>query len=100
MKVILFGARRAWWDKAFCAECLASPAVEQVLCIGRNRVGLQSAKLIELIHGDFLNLAPIESRLSGYDACFFCLGISSLGMTEESYRRVTYGFTVTAAERW
>jgi uncharacterized protein YbjT (DUF2867 family) len=97
MKVILFGAT-GMVGQGVLRECLASPDVEQVLCIGRSSVGFQSAKLAEQIHRDFLNFAPIESKLTGYDACFFCLGISSLGMTEDDYRRVTYGFALAAAE--
>lgn len=61
-------------------ECLLSPDVEKVLVVGRKPCGTQHAKLSEIIHKDFFNLSPIESQLSGYNACFFCLGVSSVGL--------------------
>lgn len=78
-------------------ECLLDPGVEQVLSVGRSPIGQQHPKLRELIQADLLNLAPIEKKLQGCDACFFCLGVSSAGMTEEAYRRVTYDLTLAVA---
>ena len=78
-------------------ECLASPQVESVLSIGRRVSGKSHPKLRELAHQDFTDFSTIEGELSGYDACFFCLGVSSIGMTEAAYRRVTYEFTLAAA---
>ena len=78
-------------------ECLASPEVESVLSIGRRGSGKSHPKLRELAHQDFTDFSAIEGELSGYDACFFCLGVSSIGMTEAAYRRVTYEFTLAAA---
>src|ERR1700681_785133 len=71
-------------------ECLDHPDVEQVLVINRKPGGVSHPKLREIIHTDFFNLAPIESQLIGYNACFFCLGVSSVGMSEEEYRHTTY----------
>jgi hypothetical protein len=68
-----------------------------VLAVGRNPSGQRHAKLHEIVHDDFLDFSRIESQLAGYDACFFCLGVSSLGMSEEQYRRLTYDITLAAA---
>jgi len=68
-----------------------------VVAIGRSGTGQNHAKLREMLHDNFLDFSPIENQLSGFDACFFCLGISSAGMNEEDYRRVTYDFTLAAA---
>ncbi|MWC29715.1 NAD-dependent epimerase/dehydratase family protein [Paenibacillus sp. MMS18-CY102] len=79
-------------------ECLHHPAVERVLILGRKPYGRQHPKLHEIIHSDFHDLAPIEAQLSGYNACFFCLGISSVGMSEADYTKVTYNLTMHVAE--
>jgi uncharacterized protein YbjT (DUF2867 family) len=78
-------------------ECLADAEVQRVLSIGRSATGQRHPKLRELVHRDFLDFAAIESELSGFDACFFCLGVSSAGMKEADYRRITYDFTMAAA---
>ncbi len=79
-------------------ECLLHPDVEQVLVINRKHGGVAHPKLREIIHADFFNLTPIESQLVGYNACFFCLGVSSVGMNEAEYRRMTYDLTLHAAQ--
>jgi uncharacterized protein YbjT (DUF2867 family) len=96
MKVILFGATGMVGQGAL-RECLVDPAVERVLTIGRNPTGQRHAKLREIRHDNFLDYSAIESDLVGYDACFFCLGISSVGLSEERYRHITYDFTLAAA---
>ena len=78
-------------------ECLKHPDVEQVLVINRKPGGVSHPKLREIIHTDFFDLAPIEAKLSGYSACFFCLGVSSVGMSKEEYRHVTYDLTLNMA---
>ena len=75
-------------------ECLADPRVGRVLVINRKPSGLAHPKLVEVIHADFLDLSAIESQLAGYDACFFCLGVSSVGMSEADYTRVTQDLTL------
>src|ERR1700709_196626 len=97
MKVILFGAR-GMVGQGVLRGCLVAPEVEAVLAIGRNATGQQHGKLRELTHADFTDFAPIAGQLAGYDACFFCLGVSAVGMKEADYRRVTYDFTLAAAE--
>jgi hypothetical protein len=68
-----------------------------VLAVGRSPTGQQHAKLREIVHDNFLDYSAIESELTGYDACFFCLGVSSIGMDEERYRHLTYDITLAAA---
>jgi len=79
-------------------ECLTHPDVEQVLVINRKPGGLSHPKLREIIHRDFFDLSPIQEQLSGFDACFFCLGVSSVGMSKEEYAHTTYDLTVNAAQ--
>ena len=79
-------------------ECLLSPDVEKVLVIGRQSCGIHHAKLSEIIHKDFFDLTPVESQLSGYDACYFCLGVSSVGMKKADYEKMTYDLTMNFAK--
>jgi hypothetical protein len=79
-------------------ECLLAPDVEAVLAIGRTATGQQHKKLREIVHADLTSYAAIEAELAGYDACFFCLGVSAAGMSEADYTRVTYDVTLAAAE--
>ena len=79
-------------------ECLFDPEIDRVLTIGRSATGQRHEKLREIIHDDLTNLMAVEDQLQGYDACFFCLGVSSVGMTEVDYRRVTYDLTLGVAK--
>lgn len=94
---ILFGAT-GMVGEGVLHVALNHPEVESVLVIGRRACGVQHPKLKELIHPDFFNFSAIEPQLQGYNACYFCLGISSLGMSEEEYRRTTYDLTMHAAQ--
>jgi len=96
VKVILFGAT-GMVGQGVLRECLLDAGVESVLAVGRRPGGQQHAKLREILHDDFFDFAAIESQLAGYDACFFCLGVSSLGMDEARYRHLTYDITLAAA---
>ena len=78
--------------------CLQQPGVESVLVINRKPCGITHPRLKEIIHADFYNLSAIENQLAGYNACFFCLGISSIGMKEPEYFKVTYNLTLHMAE--
>lgn len=78
-------------------ECLQHPAVASVLVIGRKPCGIRHARLKELILPNLSDLSSIEDQLSGYNACFFCLGVSSVGMKEVDYRRITYDLTMQVA---
>jgi uncharacterized protein YbjT (DUF2867 family) len=75
-------------------ECLLDPDVEQVLIINRKPSGIAHPKLKEIVHGDFFDIHSIQSQLNGFNACFFCMGVSSVGMKEELYRRLTYDITM------
>jgi len=97
MKVILFGAT-GMVGLGVLRECLLAPDVEQVLAVGRSSTGQVHPKLRELGHDNFTNISAIESDLRGHDACFFCLGVSALGMSEEDYARITYDATLAVAE--
>lgn len=79
-------------------ECLINDAVEAVLVINRKPCGVQHPKLKEIIHADFFDLSAIEAQLSGYNACFFCLGVSSVGLNADDYYRLTYTLTMHVAE--
>jgi uncharacterized protein YbjT (DUF2867 family) len=95
--VIVFGAT-GMVGQGVLRECLLDPEVERVLTVGRSATGDKHEKLRELVHQDFLDFSPIADQLAGYDACFFCLGVSAAGMTEDEYRRVTYEVTMAAAK--
>jgi len=75
-------------------ECLLSPDVEAVLVVNRKPCGISHPKLKEIVHPDFYDLSPIQQELNGYNACFFCLGVSSVGMKETEYFKVTYSLTL------
>ena len=96
MNVILFGAT-GMVGQGVLRECLLDPDVERVLSVVRSSTGRREPKLRELVHNDFFDFSAIEKELSGYDACFFCLGVSSSGMKEADYRRVTHDITLAAA---
>ena len=78
--------------------CLQSDKVEKVLVVGRKTCNVSHPKLTEIIHKDFFNLSAIEKDLKGYNACFFCLGVSSTGVSNEEYKRLTYDLTMNFAE--
>ncbi len=78
-------------------ECLLDPNVQQVLSIVRTPSKQHHAKLRELIHTDFFDYSTIEPQLTGFDACFFCLGVSSTGMDEAKYKHLTHDLTLAAA---
>lgn len=97
VRVILFGAT-GMIGQGVLRECLLDSGVASVVSIGRSATDLSHPKLREIVHADLTNYAPIEAQLSGFDACFFCLGISSAGLTEEQYSRITFVITQRAAE--
>lgn len=97
MRVILFGAT-GMIGQGVLRECLLDPGVESVLSIGRRPCGVKDAKLREVQLADLTDYASIDAELAGWDACFFCLGTSSAGMSEADYRHVTYDVTVAAAK--
>jgi hypothetical protein len=78
-------------------ECLHHPDIEKILVVNRKPCGVTHPKLQEVIHSDFFDLTAIEKQLSGYNTCFFCLGVSSLGLKESEYHRLTYDLTMNFA---
>ncbi len=97
MNVILFGAT-GMVGQGVLRECLLDPDIQQVLTVGRSATGQQHPKLRELTVPDLMDLTAVEPQLTGYDACFFCTGVSSAGMTEEKYTHLTYDLTLSVAQ--
>ena len=97
MKAILLGAT-GMVGQGVLRECLLDPEVEGVLSIVRSPTVQQNAKLVELVHKDFFDFSGIKSQLTGYDPCFYCVGLSAAGMTEEAYFHATYDMTLAAAK--
>jgi uncharacterized protein YbjT (DUF2867 family) len=97
LNVVLFGAT-GMIGQGVLRECLLDTDVTHVLTIGRTATGVQHAKVQEITHPDMWNYRAIEDQLRGFEACFYCLGVTSAGMSEADYTRVTYGITVAAAE--
>jgi uncharacterized protein YbjT (DUF2867 family) len=97
MNVVIFGAS-GMVGQGVLLECLRDADVEHVLVIGRSSAGQQHAKLREVLVKDLFEVASYASELTGLDACFFCLGVSSAGMSEAAYRRLTYDLTVVIAQ--
>jgi uncharacterized protein YbjT (DUF2867 family) len=98
MNILIFGAT-GMVGQGVLRECLAAQDVDTVKTIGRTPTGQRNLKLRELVHADMWDYEGIDDELSGFDACFFCLGVSSSGMSEEKYRRVTHDLTLAAARK-
>jgi uncharacterized protein YbjT (DUF2867 family) len=96
MDVLVFGAT-GMVGAGVLRECLAAPDVGRVRTVGRAATGLAHPRLDEVVHADLLHPGPVEDRLGGFDACFFCLGVSSLGRDEADYTRSTYDLTLALA---
>lgn len=97
LKVIVTGAT-GMVGEGVVHTCLQDPGVKEVLVVVRRSMGLSHPKLKEIIHKDFLNIEPIADQLSGFDACYFCLGVSSVGLDAEQYYKMTYTLTMHFAE--
>jgi uncharacterized protein YbjT (DUF2867 family) len=95
-KIILTGAT-GMVGEGVLHECLQHGGVEEVLVIGRKPCGVRHDKLKEIIHPDFYDLSPIENQLNGYNACFFCAGVSSIGLKEAEFYRLTHTMTLLMA---
>ena len=96
LKVIITGAT-GMVGEGVLHECLQHSDVESVLVVSRRSVGLSHPKLTEVTHHNFMDVSPIRGQLKGYNACFFCLGVSSVGMKEEKYYELTYNLTLGIA---
>jgi uncharacterized protein YbjT (DUF2867 family) len=96
MKVILFGAS-GMVGQGVLRECLLAPEVEAVLSVGRRAIGESHPKLHQLVVPELTDLSARQDQLRGYDACFFCVGVTSAGKTESDYRKATYDLTLAVA---
>ncbi|MDE3197712.1 MAG: epimerase, partial [Acidobacteriota bacterium] len=96
MRIILFGAS-GMVGQGVLRECLRDPDVDLVLLIGRSPISWQHPKIRQITRPDPGDLTPIQSELTGFDATFFCLGVSSAGMSAADYKRLTYDLTIRAA---
>jgi uncharacterized protein YbjT (DUF2867 family) len=96
LKVIITGAT-GMVGEGVLHECLNHADIEKVLVITRNPCGYSHPKLTEIIHSDFFDLSSLSDRLKGYNACYFCLGVTSIGKTEAEYSRLTYTLTLNVA---
>jgi uncharacterized protein YbjT (DUF2867 family) len=96
IRAVIFGAT-GMVGEGVLHEALRHPDVESVLVVGRKSCEVKDHRLKEILHHDFFDYSTIEQELAGFNTCFFCLGVSSLGMSEEQYSRVTYELTMDAA---
>ena len=96
MNVLLLGAT-GMVGQAVLRECLLASDVDRVTALGRTATGQEHARLEELVHPNLFELSPIEHTLTGFDACFFCIGVSSAGMSEKQYAHITYDLTLSIA---
>ena len=96
MKVLLFGGS-GMVGQGVLRECLLDDRVEEVLAVGRVELDEGSPKLRQLVRSDLADLSGVRDQLAEYDACFFCLGVSAVGMKEDEYRRITYDLTLGIA---
>jgi nucleoside-diphosphate-sugar epimerase len=97
MKVIIFGST-GMIGKGILLECLEDPNIKTVLVINRQACGIKHSKLIEIVHENFFDFSDIKDQFKGFDACFFCLGVSSAGLDEAKYSKITYDLTMGVAK--
>ncbi len=96
MKVIITGAT-GMVGEGVTTECINNPKVESILLLSRKSSGINNPKVLEAVVPDLFDISSVENRLAGYDGCFFCLGVSSVGMNEEDYKKVTHDLTMYIA---
>jgi len=96
IKAIVFGST-GMVGEGVLHECLKHPDVKEILIINRRSYGVKHYKLKEIVHQDFTDFSAIDNQLIGYNACYFCMGVSSIGMKEEEYRRITHDLTLYIA---
>jgi len=97
LKVIITGST-GMVGKSVLLECIDRPEIESILVINRRPLDIKHDKMTEILLNDFFNLSAIEDKLRGYNACFFCLGVSAFRMSEEEYTRITYDLTLHFAD--
>ncbi|HJY34950.1 MAG TPA: NAD-dependent epimerase/dehydratase family protein, partial [Vicinamibacterales bacterium] len=97
MNVLIFGAT-GMVGQGVLREALLDPGVTRVVTVGRRATGVQDPKLRELVHADLFHLESLEADLTGFDGGFYCLGVTSVGMSEADYTRITFDLTMAVAE--
>ncbi len=97
MNVVVFGAS-GMIGYGVLLECLDDDGIASVTTVGRRAVDVEHPKLSQIIHADFKDFSAIEDQLAGFDACMWCLGVSSAGMSNDRYREITLDYTMAAAE--
>jgi uncharacterized protein YbjT (DUF2867 family) len=98
MKNVIITGSTGMVGKGVLLECLESPKIGKVLVVNRHSLGMEHSKLEEVLLSDFRKVADIKTHLRGYDACFFCMGVTSVGMREEAYAKITYDITRAFAD--
>ena len=98
VNILIFGAT-GMVGQGVLREALLDSGVTGVVTVGRRAAGVQDPKLRELVQADLFHLEPLEAELAGFDGCFYCLGVTSVGMSEADYTRITYDLTVAVAQR-
>jgi hypothetical protein len=96
IQAVIFGST-GMIGKGLLLECLDSADVKSVLVINRQAGGIKHAKLKEIIHKNFMDLSPLAAELANYNTCYFCLGVTSAGLPEEEYNKITFDLTVSVA---
>jgi len=97
MNVVLFGAS-GMVGNGVLQECLKAADVHSILIIGRSSIGIQHPKILEILRQDFTDFSDLTKQLEIYDACFYCLGVSSAGLNEKQYTLINYSYTIAAAK--
>lgn len=97
MKVVIFGAS-GMVGQSILRECLLDSQISSILTVGRSALATRQPKHQHLTHANFLDFTPLEKDLKGFDACFYCLGIASAGLTEAAYKKITCDYTLAAAK--
>ncbi|MET3807993.1 uncharacterized protein YbjT (DUF2867 family) [Nakamurella sp. UYEF19] len=95
VRVVIFGAT-GMVGQSVLRQCLLDDRISAILLVGRSHADVADPKVTQVVHQDFLDFSSLSTELTGFDACFFCLGVSANGMTEPAYRRVTYFITMAA----
>ncbi|MDN5215096.1 NAD-dependent epimerase/dehydratase family protein [Fulvivirgaceae bacterium BMA12] len=98
MKKVIITGSTGMVGKGVLLECLESPQIAQVLVINRSSLGMQHPKLEEILLSDFTQIISIGDQLAGYDACFYCMGVSAVGMSEEKYTAITFDTVAAFAD--
>jgi len=98
MKKVIITGSTGMVGKGVLLECLDSDKIEQVLVINRSTLGMEHPKLVEVLLKDFEQMDSIKESLKGYDACFHCMGVSSMGMSEEQFHQLTFNITKSLAD--